>query len=208
MYIEKIFSEVDQENYLFSVILDEEELSLFSEFEERIFARRDYEGLSEAQKTVLRKNRSEYAKQLHDSYRKNQSDISRMNQGVGEGIRTTGEIHGGHVKSNYASVSTRGSDLSAKEFNKFHQNSVTNQMLDGSKKAKDLMREHVLNDTFGEVSKAQKISELAKEKAGKTTNIPKGGKAGRTGRTVAGLITAAGLAYGGKKLYDKYKKKD
>lgn len=41
MEIEKIFSEIDTDERMFSVLMDEEELALFSEFEERFYANED-----------------------------------------------------------------------------------------------------------------------------------------------------------------------
>ena len=64
MEIVKIFSEVDTEEKLYSVLLDEDEALLFSEFQKE-FARKDYEGLTDEAAEYLRKKRGDLAKRLN-----------------------------------------------------------------------------------------------------------------------------------------------
>ena len=63
MEIQRIYSEVDTEERLYSVLMNEEELALFSEYQKE-FARKDYEGLSKKNAEKLKKFRDEMAKNL------------------------------------------------------------------------------------------------------------------------------------------------
>ena len=66
MEIVKVFSEVDTEEKLYSVLMDEDEILLFSELQKE-FARRDYAGLSKEAANYVRKERHKLAKNLNDS---------------------------------------------------------------------------------------------------------------------------------------------
>ena len=133
----KEYSDTDER--LYSVLLSEDELALFSEIQKE-FARRDYEGLTQAEADALRRNRSRYAGALRQNYRQTMSDIDRVhNPGTYE-LTSNGMYRGGGVKSAYKVTSTKGSDLNPSQFKRFHKNSVINQLLESSGKAKAIMK--------------------------------------------------------------------
>lgn len=76
MDIIKIFSEVDTEERLYSVLLDKDEVLLFSEFQKE-FARKDYEGLTEEAAEYLREKRNKLAEDLK-TYRKTRNDLKKI----------------------------------------------------------------------------------------------------------------------------------
>jgi uncharacterized protein YnzC (UPF0291/DUF896 family) len=132
----------DTEEKVYSVLMTEEELALFSEIQKE-FARRDYEGLTQAEADALRKNRSGYARALKQNYRQTMSDIDRVhNPGTYE-LTSNGMYRGGGVKSTYKVTSTKGSDLNPSQFKRFHKNSTINQLLKNSGEAKAIMRSDV-----------------------------------------------------------------
>ena len=115
------------------------------EYAQREFARRDYEGLSETQKTALLAKRSDYAKQL----RLNHNDVVRnAKEGImgskWDHIISRGKIRAGGVESNWRQESHRGSNSSRKDFNDFHRNSMLTNLLATSGHAKKIMKNDVL----------------------------------------------------------------
>ena len=126
--------------------MTEEEYDLFSEFLEvqKDFARRDYEGLNQAEKELLKKKRADYAKSLRTNYRGTMKDIDRVADTPGlTSMDTKGEFSGGGVRSRYKVTS--GSNSS--NFKDFHKNSVRKYMLEASGNAKNIMREQVLGSS-------------------------------------------------------------
>ena len=218
------FSAIDQETgeeRLFSVneVLDEETYleRLYSEEEQREFARRDYEGLNEAGKEALRKIRDDYAKQLKTNYRNTMKGIDSV------------------VKTIARNRTRKGTADGLGKFVKWHKDATTDRMLKGSASAKDIMRKETLaNSSYVAPKKVAKDGskligyevgsykqELQKAKAKANlpavTNAAKSGSKAvtknsgkllkRAGIGGAAVLGTAGLAYAGKKLYDKKKQK-
>ena len=161
MEIVKIFSEVDTEEMLFSVLLDEDEALLFSEFQKE-FARRDYEGLDKFQKRSLKKARSEYAKELLDEHRSVQDFLEKDKDGSYVELKTRSQINGGGVTSNHE-ITTRRDKIGGEkigEFKKRHLDHTTDRFLGESKKAKEIMRNNALKENHVEEFLDEKIREL------------------------------------------------
>lgn len=82
MEIQKIFSEIDTDEKLYSVLMDEDELDLFSEIQ-REFSRKDYDGLSKKNAERLKKSRDEMAKKLLEARKRaNESFAKNGNLGA------------------------------------------------------------------------------------------------------------------------------
>ena len=243
MYIRrKVFSllqdETGEERYFSTreILMEDEEERLFSivDEEQREFARRDYEGLTEAQQRVLKKHRSEYARDLN-RIRNNRSakNIKKILQDNGwDNIQTTDVVEGGGIKStlkadtgsngldNYDTVSRRAS------------NNIRKEALEQSSNAKKIMRDELerglYDDEVKSVERAQeRLKNMKANKANKATReavekatreaIPqkvtvekvakKGFKLGKGGKIALGAALVGGTAYGAKKLYDRKKKK-
>ena len=223
MEIMKVFSSYDDYGYeeerLYSVLMSEEELSLFSEIQ-REFAFKDYEGLSEAQAKALKAKRSEYAKELLKSHRQTQKGITEAANRYGENlgsISTESTIKGGGVKSNFTTETIRGSKDSAASAIKLHRGEVIKGHLDQSGNAKKIMREAVEKEVSSGGPKWKRpVKELTlqqvAEKATPTKKIKKLGFLSRNKKALAiGGVSAAalaGLGYGAKKLHDKKKKEN
>ena len=236
------FSAIDQETgeeRLFSVneVLDEETYleRLYSEEEQREFARRDYEGLNEAGKEALRKRRDDYAKQLKTNYRNTMKGIDNVVKPDTNILNTNLETAGGGVKTTARIRTRKGTADSVGKFVKLHKDTTTNEMLKGSASDKDIMRKETLaNSSYVAPKKVAKDGskligyeagsykqELQKAKAKANlpavTNAAKSGSKAvtknsgkllkRAGIGGAAVLGTAGLAYAGKKLYDKNKKK-
>ena len=158
MEIQKIFSNIeDPEENLYSVLLDDTEIELVSEFQKE-YARKDYEGLDQEGKKALKKRRDSYAKALKENYRKTQKDINKLGEEFKSKDRTNGiyglasnkEINtklttsGGGVKTNTQVHTRKGFLDSTDSFVKQHKKGVTDYMLKGSSEAKDIMRNEEL----------------------------------------------------------------
>ena len=250
MEIQKIFSNTEDENEkLYSVLMTEDEVALFSEFQKE-FARRDYEGLSNKGKENLAKRRSEYAKELKAAHSKSMNDISRIDPSKVDNLHTRGSFSGGGVRSGYDAITTKGISYD-ENFKQLHKNNVNNQLLGASSKAKKIMRDEVMTPEmsnnisegilaknrgdkkkFIRDSKLKESDAIAKKNfqdrvvAYKQSNrlkrsqesIAKHAEKAKelknlknkriVSKTVLGAAAGIGLAYGGKKLYDHYKKKN
>ena len=158
MEIQKIFSNIeDPEENLYSVLLDDTEIELFSEFQKE-YARKDYEGLDQEGKKALKQRRDSYAKALKESYRKAQKDIDKIGEEFKSKDRTNGiyglasnkEINtklttsGGGVKTTTQVHTGKGLLDSTDSFVRQHKKGVTDYMLKGSSEAKDIMRNEEL----------------------------------------------------------------
>ena len=243
------FSAIDQETgeeRLFSVneVLDEETYleRLYSEEEQREFARRDYEGLNEAGKEALRKRRDDYAKQLKTNYRNTMKGIDNVVKPDTNILNTNLETAGGGVKTTARIRTRKGTADSVGKFVKLHKDTTTNEMLKGSASAKDIMRKETLaNSSYVAPKKnimrkktlvdsvyvPKKMANSAAEEGTKqvmsNTNLPAVTNAAKSGSKavtknsgkllkragIAGgaVLGTAGLAYAGKKIYYKNKKK-
>lgn len=170
----------------------------------KYFADRDYQGLNIIGMHKLKRRRSEYAKGLKKMRKIAQQKLNELDYTgkSGSGIEFNGKIAGGGVETKF-NVYNRLGPNPKRNYHEFRTD-VWDSALKSSEKARDIIKEELL-DNKKYTKDALNNSELTKLlKADRA--IRKGiKKAGKVGLGVAG---AAGLAYGGKKLYDKYKKKD
>jgi hypothetical protein len=197
------------------------------EYAQKEFARRDYEGLTTEQAEALGRKRSDYAKQLRKNYRDTMRSIDNAAKNDTVKLTSTGEILAGGVKSNYKQTSTRGYDLDAEGFKKFHKKNTTNNLLRTSGEAKKIMRENAIKENPNTKKPAYEIIEkpstrkasheiIENPSTKKTTNKATEGfikknwnKLGKGGKIAAvALPTAAAVGTGVaiKKHKDKKKK--
>lgn len=248
MYIRrKVFSllqdESGEERYFSTtdIVLEDEEERLFSlvddeDLEQREFARKDYEGLTEAQQRVLKRHRSEYARSLNklrnERSAKNIKKILEDNRGWNN-IQTSNVVEGGGVKS------TIRADVSANSLDNYDtlsrrtSNTIKNEALKASSDAKKIMRDElergIYDDEVKSVEKASerlknmKANKASKKAAKKVANTAKTApsrvaeetaekvtkrslKLGKGGKIALGTAAGLGALYGAKKLYDRNKK--
>lgn len=247
MYIRrKVFSllqdEMGEERYFSTtdIVLEDEEERLFSlvddeDLEQKEFARKDYEGLTEAQQRVLKRHRSEYARSLNKlRNERSAKNIKKILEDRGwNNIQTSNVVEGGGVKS------TIGADVSANSLDNYDtlsrrtSNTIRNEALKTSSDAKKIMRDElergIYDDEVKSVEKASerlknmkdnKASKKAAEKvAGTAKTAPsrvaeeaaekvtkRSLKLGKGGKIALGTAAGLGALYGAKKLYDKNKK--
>lgn len=151
----------------------------------KYFAERDYEGLSWLGKRALRKRRSEYAKALK-TIRKIENIKNPEDYLIGRTFESEVTLKGGGVTSKINHESVGNNWDSARNY-RHHRKGLYEKILNSADEASNKMREKTIAE-----------EPLRKKLLGQKLK-----KAGYVGLGVAG---AAGLAYGGKKLYDKYKK--
>lgn len=181
MYIRrKVFSllEVEGEERLFStadINLEDAEERIFSLNEEKLFARRDYEGLDDVQKEVLKMKRSEYAKDLNRSRnRHNVKDIKDLLEKNGwNGVETNGTITGGGVQSKFNVVNDANNLDNYDTLSKRHVNKIREEQIKSAKDAGKIMRDQVVNDFEGEVTKARENKKYQSAKGNKEAVKPK-----------------------------------
>lgn len=125
--------------------------------EERLFARRDYEGLTKEQADILRKRRSDYAKVLKKHYRDTMADIDKYADV--NSIETIGKYTGGGVGTNYNLKSVRESGQTASQFRESHKNRIREQLRRDSKGAAAIMRGEALESQGGKVLSAVPVAE-------------------------------------------------
>lgn len=120
--------------------------------EERLFARRDYEGLSDAQKRVLKRHRSEYAKSLNEQRNKtNVRDIKELLSNNGHDSATTkGTIRGGGVRTTIDVKSVAGPLDNYDTLSKRHIRNVRTEQIKQVKKAGDIMRQKILDGEYND----------------------------------------------------------
>ena len=187
-------------------------LRKYSSLEQREFARRDYDGLNEAGKEALRQRRNDYARVLKANYRNTMRDIGRaVDPGISS-LETNLVTRIGGIESTVNAKTSRGSSDSVENFIKTHKNTTTDEMLKGSAAAKDIMRKETLANksyvTPKEVAENARDIKLIKLKANPKAVTKNSGKLlKRAGIGGAAVLGTAGLAYAGKKLYDKKKQK-
>lgn len=152
-YIQKLYSELD-ENDSVSELLNRAFCEGY-EYAQREFARRDYEGLDEAQKEILKRRRSEYAKDLNRS--RNQFTLNKTKKLLEDngwtGVETNGTIKGGGVVSTIKVIDDASNLDNFDTLSKRHVNNIRKYQLESANDAKKIMRENVLKDADGEVSK-------------------------------------------------------
>lgn len=240
MYIRrKVFSllqdEMGEERYFSTtdIVMEDEEERLFSivDEEQREFARRDYEGLTEAQQRVLKRHRSEYARDLNRMRNdRSAENIKKILQDNGwNNIQTTDVVEGAGIKSTLkANIGSNGLD-NYDTVSRRASNTIRKGALEQSSKAKKIMRDELerglYDDEVKSVERAQerlknmKANKAAREAAEEAAKkaIPqkvtvekvakKGFKLGKGGKIALGAALVGGTAYGAKKLYDRNKKK-
>lgn len=77
MEITKIFSNNQDNERLYTVLMNDDELRLYGEFQKE-FARRDYEGLTSEQASKLKDYRNQIAKTFKDSRKNAQDSIGKL----------------------------------------------------------------------------------------------------------------------------------
>lgn len=216
MEIQKIFSEIDTDEKLYSVLMNEDEVMLFSEYQKE-FARKDYEGLSREAAEELKRRRSEYARGLMNKYRKSMKDIDTfaINNPNANYIYTSGQIRAGGVNTSFGAETIKDGD-SFNNFIRSHKKGTTESLLKSSSKAKGLMRNDALalsgkpGETFvPDYKRVEVPKETGKNLVKEGEQLSKKGlKLGKGGKWAIGITAAAGLGYGAKKLYDRNKEKE
>lgn len=162
MYIRrKVFSllEVEGEERLFStadINLEDAEERIFSLNEEKLFARRDYEGLDDVQKEVLKRKRSKYAESLNKSRNdvtiKGTRDLLE-NKGWNK-VETNSTTIGGGVRSKFRRVDSANNLDNYDSLARRHVRNFREQQLKAADDASKIMRDQVINDFDGEVTRA------------------------------------------------------
>lgn len=202
MEVMKIYSEVDTDEKLYSVLMDEDEFMMF----QREFAFRDYEGLSQKQAKALKAKRSEYAKELWNIHKDSQKGISDVVRSDTTSLRSHGTINGGGVVSKYE-VTTRnpGRALNAEDV-AGHRKRLIDEQLKASGKAKEIMRADVEKTVSAGGAKWKRPT--PKKTVGKGFMNQAKGFVGRNKKVlgVTAGLTAAATA-GGAYLYNKNKEK-
>lgn len=181
MYIRrKVFSllEVEGEERLFStadINLEDAEERIFSLNEEKLFARRDYEGLDDVQKEVLKRKRSEYAKDLRRSRNEfNLKDTKDLLEKNGwSGVETNETIKGGGAKSTIKVSNTANKLDNYDTLTKRHVGNIRKEQLKSAEEAGKIMRDQVVNDFEGEVTKARENKKYQSAKGNKEAVKPK-----------------------------------
>ena len=131
-------------------------------FRQREFARRDYEGLNEEQKKILKNKRSDYAKGLRKAYKSSMSGIDKLDPYSTESIKSTLTIHGGGVTSNVKQTTARGY-FDRNPITELHKNGVRNTLINRTlPEAKQILREN-------SIAEAKQIVESGNKK-GKEAN--------------------------------------
>ena len=109
------------------------------------FARRDYEGLNEVEKKILKDKRSGYAKGLRKAYRSSMDGISKLDP-YSEGMKSTLNIKGGGIASNVEQTTSRGV-FDIGPITKLHKDGVRNTLMYKTlPEAKQLLRENSIGE--------------------------------------------------------------
>lgn len=155
MYIRReVFSiiEVEGEERLFSTTDINLEDSFFNLNEEKLFARRDYEGLDDAQKEVLKRKRSQLAKDLNRSRNLlSKENIQTMLNNSSDGkLLTNDVIKAGGLASGFSVETGAGKNLaeelahSFENQSKFHTKIVRKNQLKAAEDLKNDLRKKFL----------------------------------------------------------------
>ena len=207
MKIERLYSNYQEEERLYSTGNDELDDLLERafcdgyEYAQREFAKRDYEGLTPEQAKALRHKRADYAKMLRKNYRDTMSGIDNAVKNDTAEITSRGEIIGGGVRSKYKQTSTRGYDLDAEGFKKYHKKNTTKNLLQTSGNAKNIMRNDAIRENPHKTEPTTKLPKLA-DKPEKITKSTEGfikknwNKLGKGGKIAVGTGLAATAAIG------------
>jgi len=197
MEIQKIFSEIDTDEKIYSVLLNEEELALFSEIQK--------EFSSKAQKARRAKFDTSIAKEMYGGTEGSTNDPNQLKR-VGRAKAKQGTIR--RIKTENGA----GSRLSYDTGRESLSNGTKNVFLDASKGKKSALNEvrwraihyHANEPTnskkFESADKLLNKLDAIEKKAGRVAKLKTAGKVG------LGIAGAAGIGYGIKRAVDKKKK--
>lgn len=197
MEIQKVFSNVENgEEKLYSVLMSEDEISLYSQFQKE-FARRDYEGLTGDALEQLKSKRSRLAKELL-------SDRADILEDVDFAKKKGKEVVVGASRDRNKVYRTTMAPEEAKK--SLYNKSLKDVEFKAEKARRDaLMQQQLSNRATKEKARIeQNIANNAKKNRSyldKGLNFAKNHKLGMAG---AGLATAGTAAY----LYNKKKNKE
>ncbi len=197
MEITKIFSNNQDNKRLYTVLMNDDELRLYSEFQKE-FARRDYEGLTSEQASKLKDYRNQIAKNFQNSRKDIQNSMKKLENSwnslkPGEGMY----VKNGNIRLNIIKDKQSTFKDAVNQASKFN----ATQDLKEIERIKNLARQDVLK------SKAITADTIAKANARNTNNFLNKGlnfaKKHKVGLGIAGV----GLATAGTLATAKYLKK-
>ena len=196
--------------------------------EEREFARRDYEGLSERQAKRLKKYRTNYAKQLKKNYRTSQisgnfmkwTDHTRVPDSIKGhyGLKAAGKkfdldtvtenIKDKSGKSFLKSANNIGgkSDMIIKSLGKLPEESnsdYTRRMIEDHFKRVDTGLRQATKNAKEYMRDEARTSRPLRDLGDKVASLAKNKNIKTAGKVAGGLALAGGIGYGGYKYYQK-----
>ena len=166
-FTEKLYSTGDEmlDNLLERAFCEGYELA------QREYAKKDYEGLTEEGKKILKANRDDYAKQLWKIRNENKNIDKRIVENNWNKVTTSGKIVGGGVKSEFKQSSTQGHDMpNIEDFGKYHKKSLWGNLSKTADDASNIMRKNV--EKAGYIQKEKPTGEKIKEKEKALVVIP------------------------------------
>lgn len=198
---------------VFSILTNEEGEERLYSVKEVTFAKKDYEGLTEEGKKILREKRSAYAKSLLKNYRDTMAGIDNVGGNYNQ-LRSTGSLSGGGMKTSYEVITNKGTADSAENFINTHKSSIRKELGKQAKNAGELMRTETM---FGHrvIPKAEPIAQEVKDSLAKKAEEAeaiknqvkkKGFKLSRNQKIGIAALGAAALAGAGTYAYKKHKK--
>lgn len=205
MEIIKIFSDTNDEERLYSTLLSEDEMRLYSEFQK--------EFNSKAQKALRKKI------ELLPGDRGSLTQQLKIGTDRAINVEKTAKRSG----KDYTRLLDKAKEVSLPDAAAIHENRLGNRLFNVDKLAKktskpgmeDYLKDrekaaNIIREKKAEKSAARlKASkESISRHAEKAKELKKIKNLKRGGMIAAGTIGTAGLAYGGKKLYDHYKNKE
>ena len=182
---------------VFSILTNEEGEERLYSVKEVTFAKKDYEGLTEEGKKVLREKRSAYAKSLLKNYRDTMADIDNVG-GNYDKLRTKGSLSGGGMRTSYEVITNKGTADSAENFINTHKSSIRKELGKQAKNVGELMRGETMVEHRA-IPKADFAEAIKKSKK-------KGFKLSRNQKIGAAALGAAALVGAGTYSYKKHKK--
>ena len=227
MEIQKIFSEVNTDEKLYSVLMNEDELAFFSEIQKE-FARRDYEGLDQQAINDLKTERSEIAKTLlkkREKINKISNQLqSDYNQALDHIKKNGYEVPHTDPKINKMVGKILTNETTAKNDIKSARESGYKKALASAADEAQFEREDALKDTQRRIRREQE-AKLAEEDAArklerekriqestqkynKKASLGKGitDWAGRNKKAIGLTVAGTAIAGGGAYLYHRSKK--
>lgn len=198
---------------VFSILTNEEGEERLYSVKEVTFAKKDYEGLTEEGKKILREKRSAYAKSLLKNYRDTMAGIDNVGGNYNQ-LKTTGNLSGGGVRTGYQVITNKGTADSAENFINTHKSSVRKELGKQAKNAGEIMRGETMVGHRA-LPKAEPIAQEVKDSLGKKADyaeaikrgkMKKGFKLSRNQKIGAAALGAAALVGAGTYAYKKHKK--